>query len=73
MPVYRFIIRGRAANKQTWRVAGVVECGWSQVFPNVMQTSFHQLTNGNAQYGYPGLGCEGPYEITELNLELDDQ
>lgn len=66
---YRYILRGNAQGGQTWRVAGVVRCEWGMVLNNIMQRSYQLLTQGKAVYGSPGLGCRGPYDITELNVE----
>lgn len=36
---------------------------------DAMRASFDQLTNGEAVYGQPGLGCEGPYTVTRMLIE----
>jgi len=67
--VYAFEMQGTASNGQTWVSAGVVECTWPNVFNEIMKTVFDDLTHGKAQYGHPGVGCVGPYDVTAMRVE----
>lgn len=73
---YRYEVRGTAQGGQTWTSSGHVETAKSGDFPRVMDTamrlSFVQLTNGQAVYGQPGVGCKGPYGISRMLIELED-
>ncbi len=70
MTRYLYDIAGTGANGQTWRTTGTVEPvadSRTPVFTAALLLaqvqSFHQLTNGKAEYGQPGVGCNGPYTI----------
>jgi hypothetical protein len=68
---FRYDVRGLAADGQTWDVRG--ECsdanGWPDCLSEAMALAFHQLTNGKAVFGKPGVGCRGPYQITLFHFE----
>ena len=70
---YRFEIKGTAAAGQTWETQGEVETARAGEFPAVpdlaMAKAFGILTNGNAVYGKPGKGCNGPYDIRWMLIE----
>jgi hypothetical protein len=74
---YRYTIDGIAADGQTWSTRGSVATDSPGAFPAIveeaMQQSFLQLTQGKAQYGRPGVGCRGPYRITRLLVEQENQ
>jgi hypothetical protein len=39
--------------------------------PNeVLAISFWKLLHGEAVYGKPGVGCDGPYEVRRLLIEV---
>ena len=67
--LYDYEIQGTGANGQTWVAAGVVECEWPDVFQQIMMLTFETLTKGKAQYGHPGVGCSGPYDVTGMKVE----
>jgi hypothetical protein len=73
MPRYRYEASGMAADGQTWTTTGVVEVPREGDFPQVpemaMRASFLQLTRGQAVYGNPGMGCDGPYTFLRLLIE----
>jgi hypothetical protein len=73
VPLYRYEMHGRAAHDQTWVVTGEVETRNAGEFLKAPQAAladaFVQLTNGNAIFGLPGVGCVGPYRIVKLTIE----
>jgi hypothetical protein len=70
---YTYRINGTAAGGQTWETSGSIEALPGQ-FPAVcnqaLSESFDKLTQGNAVFGFPGLGCQGPYVLTRLLIEV---
>ena len=70
---YEWKIEGTAAGGQTWSVTGTtpVKPGDFPLVPSLaIEASFDALTQGRAVYGKPGEGCNGPYTITRLCIEL---
>jgi hypothetical protein len=71
---YTYEVSGLATNGQTWTTNGKVTTEKAGQFMlainDAMMQSFNQLTNGKAIYGKPGVGCDGPYTITKVLLEL---
>jgi hypothetical protein len=71
---FKFTVRGAARDGQTWSVEGHVSEESAGNFPravdNAMRQAFLQLTRGKAVYGQPGVGCNGPYTITHLSLDV---
>lgn len=67
---YLYTIEGTAAEGQTWTVSGDLSAPRPGQFPEMckraMVESFRQLTAGKAVFGFPGVGCHGPYSITKL-------
>lgn len=63
---YEYIVSGTAYDGQTWITQGTITTEFHKVFDTVMKESFQKLTNGEAVYGFPGLGCQGPYKVTKL-------
>ena len=70
---YFYKAEGEAADGQTWITSGNVfteqEGNFHEVPMMAMEDSFLQLTKGKAVFGFPGLGCRGPYKIMRLLLE----
>jgi hypothetical protein len=69
---YTYVVSGTAAAGQTWETTGTVESnpGNFRVLSDVvMSGAFAQLTEGRAVFGFPGIGCRGPYSITKLVIE----
>ena len=66
---------GTAARGQTWTTTGEIEIeelgNFSAVPDLALKDSFLKLTHGNAIYGLPGVGCNGPYTITRMLIEID--
>jgi hypothetical protein len=71
MKNYAFKIEGSSANGQTWMASGVMECEFHETFNAAMKHTFQQLTNGEAVYGKPGVGCNGPYNILRVLIEQE--
>jgi hypothetical protein len=46
-------------------------------FPEVpmeaLQIAFWKLTHGEAVYGKPGVGCDGPYEMRRMVIEVQPE
>jgi hypothetical protein len=72
MPRFKFEMHGLAAEgRQTWKTEGVVEAAAMLAAPNeALKASFEKLTEGRAEYGKPGVGCNGPYQITKMIFEV---
>jgi hypothetical protein len=75
---YKFTVGGIARGGQTWAVEGKVEGpdhggGFNAVVQDVMGQSFQAITEGRAVYGRPAETCQGPYQITKLLVEKEDQ
>lgn len=69
---FKFTIKGTGAGGATYTCEGEVESPVADLFHAInmaMRETFMQLTQGKAQYGDPGKGCAGPYEITSFLLE----
>jgi hypothetical protein len=70
---YKYEITGSAMGLQTWTTVGEVETHAAGDFPVVpglaLEQSFTKLTAGEAVYGFPGIGCRGPYGITRMVIE----
>lgn len=66
---YTYTVNGSGSNEQTWEISGTVECEFIQMHARIMQDTFRRLTNGQAIFGKPGVGCEGPYDIHKIVIE----
>lgn len=69
MALYDYTVQGTAANNQTWIVKGIVECDFSDAFNVAISHTFESLTQGLAQYGKPGVGCNGPYKVIRVLIK----
>ena len=69
---FQYLMRGTAAQGQTWETQGLLRILQGQPLHELMQAAlsdtFHKLTSGNAVFGQPGVGCNGPYEVIEFHL-----
>lgn len=70
---YRFTVDGHGAEGATFQTTGTTLCELAHAFDIAMEESFHQLTNGKAVYGSPGVGCRGPYSIRRVLIEEQPQ
>jgi len=71
--MYKYEVEGTAAGSQTWKINGTMSIGQGDIsllFNAVMQETFTRLTNSKAEYGNPGVGCNGPYHITRIVMEI---
>lgn len=66
---YKFRVNGIMANGVAWSSTGEVECSFPDLFTTVVERTFDDLTNGRAVFGQPGVGCRGPYDISEIHME----
>lgn len=66
---FRFTIDGHGAEGATFQTSGTTLCELAHAFDIAMEVTFHQLTNGKAVYGSPGVGCRGPYAIKRVLIE----
>jgi hypothetical protein len=74
MRTFRYEVIGTAARAQTWKASGYVKDpnnDLREVFEEVMQEAFMQLTKGKAVYGQPGVGCQGPYTFDKITIQRD--
>jgi len=72
MNSYAYTVSGTAAGGQTWTVKGTangVQGDFPHIVSGVLRELFGKLTSGKAVYGKPGVGCNGPYQITKLVIE----
>jgi hypothetical protein len=71
---YEYMISGFGANDQTWETSGTISVDkqgeFTEAVQKAMMASFQKLTNGKARYGKPGVGCNGPYRVTKMILEV---
>jgi len=69
---YFYTIEGTAAGGQTWETDGTVDTigrgEFMKAVKEAMHRSFIKITNGDAVFGHPGLGCVGPYAIISLTI-----
>ena len=70
---YRFQIDGHGVEGATFQTNGTTLCELHHAFDIAMEETFHQLTNGRAVYGSPGVGCRGPYAIKRVLIEETTQ
>jgi hypothetical protein len=73
---YSYTIKGTAAGGQTWETNGTVGAEPGDLTGAcfvALGDSYMKLTNGEAVFGSPGLGCSGPYSIEELVLKASAQ
>jgi hypothetical protein len=72
---FSYTVSGTAIDNQTWTVNGTItlppDAVFSELIDPIIRAAFHSLTHGKAIYGKPGVGCHGPYLITQLALEED--
>jgi hypothetical protein len=66
---YTYTVSGTAADGQTWETVGTIACEFVDVWHHAMRCSFEDLTKGEAVYGQPGVGCQGPYDIDKIVIE----
>lgn len=66
---YQYTVVGSAADNQTWMVKGEILCEFHEAFDKAMRDCFQQLTQGKAIFGKPGLGCNGPYEVSYFGVQ----
>lgn len=68
---YRWQAWGTAADGQTWSVTGETRAFAGRlvdVTETALRDAFDQLTHGRAVYGFPGVGCRGPYTVTRFEI-----
>jgi len=72
MANYAYEISGTAANGQTWHLKENVTLNGSlsESVEPILYQAFRKITGGRAVYGHPGVGCNGPYHITKLVIEV---
>lgn len=70
---WSFHVKGTAAGGVPWSCSGEIDAEPAELWNRVMIHSFHELTEGRAIYGKPGVACKGPYEITSLHVERIDE
>lgn len=73
MKIYTFKMDGSGGDGQTWSTSGTIQCDWPDAFNVAMSHTFEQLTNGQAIFGKPGVGCRGPYDIHRCIIEQAKQ
>ena len=66
---YKYELEGTGGNGQTWKTNGLIECPFDDILYCATLNTFEQLTEGKAVFGKPGVGCNGPYEVTKLTFE----
>jgi len=69
--VYRWRLKGRGAGDVSWKTEGELRLDvkdFPMLLSFIMKASFVKLTKGEAIFGEPGRGCEGPYDIDEIEV-----
>jgi hypothetical protein len=66
--IWSYEVQGTAADGQTWTIDGAVICDFTVLQGEVGIDVFEKLTQGKAVFGYPGLGCRGPYKVTKMTF-----
>ena len=66
---WKYHVEGVGAEGATFECKGTTLCEFQHTFTVAMEDAFHQLTNGRAVYGSPGVGCRGPYDIRKITIE----
>lgn len=69
---FSYNVQGTTAEGVSWSASGFVTCETPEVWSQVLEHSFHDLTRGKAVFGRPGVGCKGPYEIHEVTVKRVD-
>jgi hypothetical protein len=71
MPRIKYEMHGMAASgRQTWKTEGMVIAPAIMAAPEIaLRESFQKLTHGRAEFGKPGVACNGPYTITKMAFE----
>lgn len=69
MKTYRYTTQGCDVDGKVWEAKGVLRCEINAAMDAALKDTFRQLTNGNAVYGMPGVGCNGPYDIQRVVIE----
>lgn len=73
--IYHYTMRGTAADGQGWETVGTIDIGagrFGQLAEIALRETFDKLTQGKAIFGKPGVGCRGPYRVTDLVLRLEE-
>jgi hypothetical protein len=74
MQTYHYEFSGTAADGQTWTAKGsfsVMTESITEAIDIAHGFAFGKLTKGKAVYGLPGVGCNGPYTITHIDIRKD--
>lgn len=70
MKTYSYKFEGTAAKGQSFTVVGQVDVEIpGDMFNVTMRDCFLKLTKGEAVYGLPGVGCNGPYDLDKISIE----
>lgn len=71
--LWRFSVSGQGSEGNVFDATGVTPpCELHEAFDVIMKDAFHQLTQGKAVFGHPGVGCKGPYRIRRFYFEEVD-
>lgn len=65
---YKFKCEGSAKDYQTWTTEGTFRGELGDAFTAALRQSFEQLTQGKAVFGKPGVSCQGPYDISRIEI-----
>ncbi len=71
--IYQYQMSGEASGIQTWETSGEVSVSpgnWPDVAMLALKDTFMKLTKGEAVFGHPGIGCQGPYLIQKFSIVL---
>lgn len=71
--IYKYNLRGTGADGQTWTARGYASGDpghFVRTAEQVMTMAFRQVVQGKAIYGFPGVGCNGPYTVTHFEVQV---
>lgn len=69
--VWSYTVEGTNALRQTWAARGHVNAKFPEVLEEACRHAFLAVTAGKAQFGRPGVGCQGPYTINRVEVSRE--
>ena len=74
MSIYVWALTGTDGNGNRWETSGEVDKAvFHDALDDAQRLSFHQLVQGKAKFGNPGVGCSGSYRIDSLTINRKEE